>query len=268
MREVIDLVIAGGASHVVGLAGAASVLDAHVDIARVGGTSAGALVAAAIARGLTPDEIKRLLRPFLAGNRLLDRQFNPFNGWGLHKGERLRAALREVFGRARLCDVWIPLRVVTCDLFTRRPVVIDSTVKEHAEISLVDACYASAAIPLFFRAASIPGLWGLFVDGGTVANAKGDLFDDVPTRRTVMVRLQERPADKVTPIRGVAEYVGAVADLLLHASNNAHVSRKLWADVVQVPTVGSGLDFDLSDAAFDARYSAGQAAARRWCDER
>jgi predicted acylesterase/phospholipase RssA len=268
-REVVDLVIAGGASHGVGLAGALSVIDLRHDVARVGGASVGALLAAALARGLSAGEIRDMLARFLSGGRLLDRQLNPLNGWGLHKGEALKAALEVVFGDARMCDCVIPLRVVTCDLFTRSPVIIDSQRAEHAMLRIVDVLYASSAIPLWFKVASIPGIFGLFVDGGVVANAKHDLWDDEPSRRTIMLRLANDADTAVRPVRGLKDYAAAIVELLLHASNNAHVSTKAWADVVQIPArPGSGLDFALSPEVLSERYRLGQEAAKRWCDGR
>jgi NTE family protein len=267
-REAIDLVIAGGASHVVGLAGAASAIDLRRDVARVGGTSAGAIVAAALACGLTQRELRDLLGRFLGGG-LLDVSPWPFHRYGLHKGDALAEALRAVFRGARMRETYIPLRVVVCDLWTRQPVVIDSLDPAHAELEIVDVLRCSAAIPFWFRAHHLHQWRGsdrLFVDGGAAANFAMHVFDDEPSRRTVGVRLLRPSVPQARPVRGVVDFVGAVVELMLWASDNAHISSKRFADVVQVPAEGSGLDFSLSPAEIDRRWSAGVDAGRRWCD--
>ena len=268
-REPVDLVVSGGASHVVGLAAAAFVVDDVCDVAAVGGSSAGSIVAAALAMGLSRGEAERALRETLVDSDVLDLSLWPLHRWGLHKGEALKAALRRTFRDAKMGDVWVPLRVVVCDLYERRPVVIDSETPEHRALSLVDVLYASSAIPLFFRAATLPEVWGsrLFVDGGTSANSPFGLFDDT-SRRTIGLRLETSPVEP-RPVRSTADYVVALAELLLHASNNGHVSRKHWSDVLEVPAVaGSGLQMRLTEDQFRARWEAAEKAARRWVDGR
>jgi NTE family protein len=266
-REPIDLVLSGGASHIVAIAGAALELDEHrCDVVRVAGSSAGAAVAAAIAFGITRRKIVSLLMRMLEGNTLLDSQVLPFFGWGWYKGEVLRQALRSVFGEMTMGEAHLHLKVVVCDVYTRRPVVIDSKNPDHADLLVVDALYASMAIPFFFRPGKLGGVFGnrLFVDGGTAMNFAMHVWDDVPERRTVGVRVDPGSDNSERPTRKVSEYVAAIAELVLWAASNAHISKKLWADVITVPAIGSGLDFALTPGLFSERFSGGIDAVKRW----
>jgi predicted acylesterase/phospholipase RssA len=146
LREDIDLVIAGGATHVGGLAAAATEIDLAFNVRRVAGTSAGSLIAAAMAFGLTQSQLRAMVDSFLSPS-LLDRSLYPPHRFGLHKGDALRAVLTEIFGDARLGDALVPLKIVVCSLWSRTPVVLDSQDPRYAKIRVVDALMASCAIP-------------------------------------------------------------------------------------------------------------------------
>jgi predicted acylesterase/phospholipase RssA len=235
---------------------------------RIGGTSAGGIVAAAMAFGLTLKDLRVLLRRFLVDENVLDLSLWPFDRWGLHGGDKMERIFDDVFQGAKLRDAVIPLRLVVCDLWTRRPVVLDSRDDRHGAIEVAHALRATSAIPLFFKAQRLKPAFGerLFVDGGVSANFALHMFDDVEDRRTVGVRLERYEDDEVRPVKSAGDYVGALASLLLHASDNAHISNKRWQDVVRVPAVGDGLSFRLSPTEFDDRWMSGQIAAARWCD--
>ncbi len=257
--ESIDVVVAGGASHVAALTSAVIELAQHRDIRRIGGASAGAISAAALAFGVPATKQRELLSAVLTGNKLKDRSLWPPARYGLFKGDALLDALRSIFGGARMGDARMPLRITVCDLWTRAPAVIDSEDPKHRHLRVVDVLRCSAAIPVFFKAWTLPEVWGnrLFVDGGTSANFTLGMFDDDP-RRTIGLRLEAKQDAELRPVRNVGDFVGALAELVTWASDNAHISTKRFADVVRIPSPGSGFDFDLSEKEIEARWSAGR----------
>ncbi len=263
MKEEVDVVIAGGASHVVTLAGACTQLGLQHDIVRVGGASAGSIRAAGEAFAILIEDQKKLMNTVLVNNHLKDRSWNPFDKFGLYAGDNLYAALKTVFGDARMGDALIPLRVTVCDLWTRTPVTIDSEDARHAKLKVIDVLRCSAAIPVFFKAWTLPEIWGnrLFVDGGTSANFAMGMFDD-SDRRTIGLRLMPAPPDDVKPVKDLPSFVEAIATLVLWASDNAYISKKRFADVIQIPQLGSGLDFALSQKLIDSRWLAGEMAVK------
>jgi len=262
-REQVDVVVAGGASHVVTLAAGLSTLSTIVDIVSVGGASAGAISAAAEAFAVPVHKQKALLKKVLTRDYLKDRAWNPLDRYGLYAGDNLYKELKDLFGGKTMGEALIPLRVVVCDLWTRQPVVIEGGPgcnPEHAKLKVVDALRCSAAIPVFFKAWTLPEWRGnrLFVDGGTAANFAMGMFDDSP-RRTIGLRLTPAPMDDVKPVRSLVAFCEAVASLVLWASDNAHISRKRYADVISLPQIGSGLNFNLTDEVFEERWAAGVA---------
>ena len=270
-REPVCLVLSGGASHVVTLNGAVEAMSARRDVVAAGGASAGAIVAAAEAFALSTKVRREFFERYLARGRLLDRAWNPLDRWGVFAGETLHGALVEVFGGARaplkMREAVIPLRVVVCDLWTRRPVVISSDNPTHGDLLVADVLRASAAIPVFFKAWRLGGPFGArtFVDGGAAKNFPMQLFDDLEPR-TIGVRLRHEEDGEVVPVRDLGAFARAVGELVMWASSNAHVSSKRWQDVVTVDAKGSGLDFDLRASEVERRHDSGFVQAHQWMD--
>lgn len=262
MREDIDVVIAGGASHVVTLAGACTELAAQQNIVRIGGASAGAIRAAGHAFGIDVATMRTLMGTVLMNDHLKDKSWWPLDRFGIYNGDNLLKALKSVFGDKKMGEAKIPLKIMVCDLYTRSPLAIDSTDPKHAKLKVVDVLRCSAAIPVFFKAWTLPELFGnrLFVDGGTAANFALGMFDD-SDRRTVGLRLQPAPPD-VKPVRDLPSFAEAIAALVMWSSDNAYISKKRFADVILSPQLGSGLDFNLSSKMIDDRWNAGVQAVR------
>lgn len=258
MKEQVDCVIAGGASHVAALAGACTELSNELDIVRVGGASAGAIRAAGQAFEVNVGVMKELMHKVLVNDYLKDKSWWPLDRFGVYNGDNLYAALKSVFGDKTMGQARIPLKIMVCDLWTRHPTAIDSTDPQHARLKVADVLRCSAAIPVFFKAWKLPEIWGnrLFVDGGTAANFAMSMFDD-SDRRTVGLRLKPEPLDDVRPVTGLESFAEAVAALVTWASDNAYISSKHYANVVLVPQLGSGLDFALTPKLIDARWQAG-----------
>lgn len=120
--------------------------------ARVTGTSAGSLVGAACAAGLSSGEILDVL---LALRR--DDFWDPGFGAGLLRGELFRQRLRDMLPAARFEDCPLPFAVSVHQWRGRLTRVIDSG-------DLIDAVYASCAIPLLFQPITLDGRW--CADGG------------------------------------------------------------------------------------------------------
>lgn len=264
-REEVDVVIAGGASHVVSLAGACTELTTRVDIVRIGGASAGAIRAAGEAFAIDVGTMKSLMHQVLVADYLKDMSWMPMTRFGIYKGDNLHKALKSVFGDKKMGESLIPLRITVCDLWTRQPLMIDSENPKHMNLKVIDVLRCSAAIPVFFKAWKLPELFGnrLFVDGGTAANFSLGMFDD-SERRTVGLRLQPASPDDVKPVRDLPSFAEAIGSLVLWASDNAYISKKRYADVITVPQIGSGLDFNLDKKMIDDRWNAGVLAVKNF----
>jgi predicted acylesterase/phospholipase RssA len=276
----------GAATRGISLTAFTAHVEQHVDIAAAGGTSAGALEAAALAIGMTGDERLRMWRRvFKRGDRLLDGGIGRLMGAAfmgvvaLHRGEELRRILREVFGERCLGDVAIPLRITAADLDQRAVVVFDS--RRHADVSLVNALYASSAVEFFFDPIEVRETNARrFADAGPGANVPAGLWDDRP-ETTLVVRFegQQEPRtverlmegadaipatqdDAFRPARGIAKYAAAVFDIVMDASASALPSRKPDTEWAVIRGEADGFDFTLTSDDLDVRESHGLDAAQ------
>ncbi|MDQ3669482.1 MAG: patatin-like phospholipase family protein [Actinomycetota bacterium] len=222
----VDLVLEGGGVKGVGLAGAYSVLiEQGFDIANVAGTSAGAITAAAIAAGFTPDELRQITL------ELDYRQFED-KGWedrlpvlekttsllldlGIHEGNRFHEWMRELLARKNVHTfadlVWdedeaelryrYKLQVIASDVTNRQLLILPRDAKkklgvEPDELEVALAVRMSMSIPIFFEPVHHQnpqtGEEIIIVDGGMLSNFPVWLFDsdgipDYPTFGLLLV---------------------------------------------------------------------------------
>ena len=218
VARVTDIVLEGGGVKGLALAGALQPFgDAGYSFARVGGTSAGALVGAVLAAVEQAGEpVSRLedIARTLDFRRFPDRGFpGRFLGPlafladgvsilledGAHEGDYLRRWLAGVlgdlgvstFGDLRTEDPdddgsihhRYRLTVTATDLSRHRLVYLPWQYEEYGrdpdEQLVVDAVRASASIPYFFEPVSLTGPRGTstLVDGAIVSNYPIDMFD-------------------------------------------------------------------------------------------
>ena len=138
-----------------------------IDIDLVGGTSIGALVAAAHAHGLSVGDMMEIAQSFASPRKLLDRTL-PLAS--LMAARKVTAFYQHLFGDARIEDLWTPLFVVSSSLSRARAVV-------HRAGSVWHTVRASTAIPAIF-----PPLLDhdgdVLVDGGVMNNMPLDVMRD------------------------------------------------------------------------------------------
>jgi NTE family protein len=205
-----DLVLAGGGVKGIGHVGAVAVLEEHgYEFRRIAGTSAGAIVGAFVAAGMTAPELLDAmssvdLRRFRDGGLL---QKLPVVGAGLsvlwengifegdaarewiraeleHKGIRTFAdlKLRDAGGSLASNEAY-RLVVMATDLtrgeLIRLPWDYHRYGLDADEQLVCDAVRASISIPFFFRPVSLPfdGRPATIVDGGVLSNFPIDAFD-------------------------------------------------------------------------------------------
>jgi NTE family protein len=192
--------------------------DAGIRIDWITGTSAGALVAAFLAFGVSPARMHDLLVP------LTWRKVSRFSAssLGLLSNDAMAGILEEELGTVRIEEATTPLAIVAADIHSGEAVVL-------REGPLADAVRASTAIPGIY--APVPVGDRLLVDGGIVAN--------VPVRP-----LREMGADVVVaamlgealPFQPVKSLVGVLTNAFLIAVYTATSLDLLeGADVVIAP---------------------------------
>ena len=206
----VDLVLEGGGVKGIGLVGAYSVLIEHgFDIENVAGTSAGAITAAAIAAGFTPDELRDIT---------LGLDYNQFEdkGWedrlpilekttsllldlGIYEGKRFHEWMRELLAQKDVhtfgdlvCDeeetdlrYRYKLQVIASDVTNRQLLILPRDAKklgvEPDELEVALAVRMSMSIPIFFEPVHhenpATSEKVVIVDGGMLSNFPVWLFD-------------------------------------------------------------------------------------------
>lgn len=161
--RVVAVLSGGGAKAAAHLGALQALREAGLEPARYVGTSLGAVVAAAIAAGHPLDEL--VTRLSVVGRQGIARAtLAPVGGLflsSLLKGEPLRRAIATYVGSSAFAALACPVSVTAVDLESGALALFGAG---GADVPLVDALYASCALPLYFPPATIAGR--RYGDGG------------------------------------------------------------------------------------------------------
>jgi len=193
-REISGVMIglALGSGAAIGLAhiGVLKVLEKEkIPVDVIAGSSIGALVAALWAAGLSATEIEKMACGFDSKLRMLFLIDPALPVRGLIKGRAVRRVLEHYLGDKTFYDIKLPLKVVACDIRSRREFVMDKG-------SLVDAVMASIAIPGVFEPVMYDGVQ--LVDGGIVDPLPVSVLSRSGIKKIIAVNTLPSPEDTVT----------------------------------------------------------------------
>ncbi len=156
MRVV--LVLGGGGAKSLAHAGAWKALrEANIGPSHIIGTSMGAVIGAALAAGSSPE---RILEIALS---LGKKDFAALDAWSLAKGvfagnilkpEPLKRTIARLVPVTRFADMKIPLTITTTDMESGELVLFGALGQDGP---LIDALYASCALPLYLPPQVIDG---------------------------------------------------------------------------------------------------------------
>ncbi len=266
VSERVVLVLGGGGVKGTAHAGAWRALrEAGVEVAEIVGTSIGALVGASIAGGAEAEDLEARARA------LVKKDIVDVNRWALlpmgirqqsiFHGVALRDYIARVTPETEWSELTIPLTVNAVDLESGQTVWFGAG--GRTDVPLVDAIYASAALPPFYPPLAVNGMH--LVDGG--------VMDAVPVTKAA-----DRRADLILAVhassgrkRDAADTVDkgliAIQHRVMDIMSFAHraVVEDMWMGprVVHVrPDVAkySTFDFDAVDYFIEEGYRAMKAA--------
>ncbi len=249
-----NFVISGGASHGATLWGSVTAALSLFSAVGFAGASIGAVIAAGLALGIDRNLLEAELVGLFQKNRLTGGakllRFHPrvlwSRGGGLHDWSHVVAALKRIFGDAKMGDAKVPLHIVVGDVYLGQPRIISS--ETHPEVLVWQVLAASTAIAPIADAQTIPSLGTgnrLYVDGGWGNNVPVSVFAGEPDPSVVIFLSKSNgPDPEVTKREGVFGVVLACFEMALYADPDIPARH----DDLLLPIVpeGSGLDFDLS----------------------
>ena len=168
LGDRVWLVLGGGGLKGLAHIGAWRALgEAGIAVEGIVGTSIGALVGALIASGRNWREMRTLARALRRQDIVrVNRRAVLFNGirqQSVFRGDTLREYYGRVFEDVSWKDLKLPLLINAVDLATARTEWFGAG--ERTDVALVDALYASSALPVLYPPAEV-GTQAL-VDGGT-----------------------------------------------------------------------------------------------------
>lgn len=258
----IDVVFSGGGVKSYAFIGALkAIYEKNLQIERVAGTSAGAIISSLIAAGYTLDEITELVNE-LHLDKLLDKPFVskviPFSKWfvlffhlGLYKGDQLeqwlhtQLARKGIYTFADLEDG--QLRVVVSDLTLGKLVIIPNDLKRvygihEKNFSVAQAVRMSAGFPYFFipkKLLSATSQKSIIVDGGLLSNFPLWIFEngsEMKKRPVLGVKLGEEIDNKKRNIiRNSFDMFQAMFLTMKQAHDNRYISKDEKRNIIYIP---------------------------------
>lgn len=303
-RRRADVVFQGGGVKVLGLVGALTVAERHgYEWYNVGGTSAGAMVAALLSAGYSARELADMLyevdfglfrdAPPWARIPLVGPALALVLAKGLYRGDRLEQWLRSKLaerGVHTFADVILPnepderfrfkLQVIAADISRGRMIVLPQDMGHYGvppeEVDVARAVRMSAGLPYFFQpvvqhyATGRGNAVSYIVDGGLLSNFPVWLFDVAgsPPWPTFGFMLGDPQYGRPQKIRGPIAYSGALISTMLEAHDARYLEAADSIRTIRIPTEGvRTTDFDLSKAERQRLFRAGVMAASRFFDE-
>ena len=250
-RKKLGLALSGGAARGFAHLGVLKVLREHdVPVDFIAGTSAGSIVGAAYASGMSIEEIIEL------GGKMSWYRMSrlSFSTKGLLSNASMGTFLRKSFPHDEFENLPIPFAAVACDLETGEEVVL----KETGD--LIEAMRASCAIPGIFAPVEINGK--LLIDGGIISNVPTKAVKKLGAEVIIAVDVLACGATywgKPTTLLGI--FFQSMMMVLRVASKSYHYR----ADVVIIPKIAHLRPDEISK--IDEFIKAGEEAALEKIDE-
>ncbi|MES2523571.1 MAG: patatin-like phospholipase family protein [Gemmatimonadota bacterium] len=227
IKPRIGVVFGGGALKGLAHVGALRALkEAGIQPRLYAGTSIGAMIAAAAASGMSPEQLaerasrfrrKDLFRINHLG-MLMDRMLSR----SIYLEAPLRSLCEELIGEGTFEDLVTPLLVTAVDIERGIPMVFGRP--GMRDVSVRDAVYASCALPGFFPPGRVGGL--TCVDGGTTDNLPVAIASmGVDALIAVDVGIADIPVASNVATQGFASIFMRAATLMMHEQQQMALER-------------------------------------------
>lgn len=257
----IDVVFSGGGVKAFAFLGALQTLkEKDFTIERVGGTSAGAIIAALIQANYSVEEIKEIffttdLHEFL-DPPFYAQKYSPFK-WlslyihkGLYKGDRFERWLANKLRKKGIVTFYDlnpgMLKVVASDITKGRLVVLPDDLErlyriKREQFHVATAVRMSAGFPYFFMPKQLKndeGKWSHLVDGGLLSNFPLWLFkNEQQLKRPVLGITLSEAIDQQAPrqVRHGLDMLQAIFHTMLKAHDTRYITTNKSKHVIFIP---------------------------------
>lgn len=279
--RALGLVLSGGGARGyvhIGLLRAMGELGIDVDL--IGGTSMGALIAAAYAHSHDYRFCQESATRFGDPKQIIDRTLPIV---ALTKSRRVNSILQALFGKVRIEDLWMPFFCVSANVSRSEPVI-------HQSGELWRAVRASSAIPGIFTPVLQDG--DVLVDGGVMNNFPVDIMSDKVEGGTIIASNaygRDESArsynfgdsvsgwqvlwSRLNPFATSIRAPSMIGTLTRSTSVGSRYQMQAMAEIADIvinyPTDGySSLQFDRHDELIDIGYEKAMTVLEAWLTER
>jgi NTE family protein len=224
-RPTIGLALSGGAARGMAHVGVLRALSENkIPIDYIAGTSAGAIVAGALAAGVAIDEIEAFGRAM----RWRDIGRMTMSRLGVQSNERLEHYLRAHLPRTRFEDLVIPFAAVATELKTGTAVIM----RDSGDVPF--AIRASCAIPGWYVPVTDEQGRQL-VDGGLVAVIPASVARSLGADIVIAIDVNAQGATFIGPSSSV---IGVLLQSMMVVQKTASHFQRASSDLVISPKVG------------------------------
>ena len=183
-RKKVGIALGGGAARGLAHIGVLEVLEKErIPIDMIAGTSAGAIVGALFAEGMSAAKIKKELLGMELAKKSWQMVDISLPKTGFIGGKKLIELLKNYIGDIDFSDLKIPFACTSTDIMTGEEVIIDKG-------SVLEAVRASIAVPVIFAASQYKGRF--LVDGGLVDQIPVGIIKDMNADITIAVNVTPR----------------------------------------------------------------------------
>ncbi len=238
------------------------------------GSSAGAITAALLACGATPERLQEFLE--VNFNIFQDDKagwfrdaWNLWRYWGYCEGKTFVAWFKECLCELVKSD---SLTFAGLQRFTGKKLIVTASNFSTGKLQLFTpettpdapiwlAVRASMAIPLFFRPVKYEGDW--LWDGGALAN----LYDPAGDGGELAFRLvgNDDYGQRRREIKSLSDVFGSFVDIMMYQAERKHISRSLWENMISIDTGNiKATDLDLTSAQKRQLAMAGREGVERF----
>lgn len=257
----IDVVFSGGGVKAFAFIGALqSIAVKKMQVERVAGTSAGAIIAALVAAGYRPDELERMitelnLRNFLDAPFLSKRL--PFTKWlylyfnmGMYKGDAFEKWLNDLLcakGVKTFADLPTDyLKIIVSDISLGKLIVIPDDLKRVYGINpetfnVATAVRMSASFPYLFIPKVMKGAQdkpSIMLDGGLLSNFPLWIFKgkEKAIRPVIGITLSDSLENiNAQKINNAIDMLHALFQTMLIAHDARYISKSKQANIIFIP---------------------------------
>ncbi|WP_010650844.1 patatin-like phospholipase family protein [Oceanobacillus massiliensis] len=272
----IDGVFSGGGVKAFAYIGVLdSLQENNLQLERVAGTSAGAIIASLVAAGFELEEIQGLVEK-LRLTQFVDppivTKYLPFTKWlflytmlGINKGDKMEEWLTIQLASKNIHtfhDIKPGyLKVVVSDLSLGKLIVIPDDLEKVYGIQpeyfpVAKAVRMSAGFPFFFMPKKLPGLYkkkSVMVDGGLLSNFPLWIFDNESEKKQrplLGVKLTDGINEDIGPrdIKNALDMFQALFSTMKQAHDSRYIAKNQMQNIMIVPVKDTeSTDFGISN---------------------